>query len=67
VIGRFEAGSCFDPSDPASIAAAVRLVLDDPQYEQIRLNAAAAGARFRWDKEAEKLLAVVEAPSLHHE
>jgi glycosyltransferase involved in cell wall biosynthesis len=66
VIDGFKAGSCFDTSDPASIAAAIRRVLDDPQYEQIRANAVEAGSRFRWETEAEKLLAAVEAPAALH-
>jgi glycosyltransferase involved in cell wall biosynthesis len=64
VIQGFKAGSCFDPSDPVSIAAAVREVLDAPEYERIRGHAAEAGARFRWENEAEKLLAAVDALAL---
>ena len=55
VIEKYQAGVCFDPYKPASIAAAINRMAEDPEeYRTLQKNAAAALADLRsvdeWDK-----------------
>ena len=54
-------GSTCDPGDPASIAAAIRSILDRPAEEQAALRLRcleAAHARWNWETESERLIAL---------
>lgn len=48
------AGTYFDPEDPASIAAAVQQLLDDPALrERVAAEASALASRYTWRRTAE--------------
>jgi glycosyltransferase involved in cell wall biosynthesis len=52
-------GTVCDPDDPASIAAAVRAIVDDPEAEaRFRAATRVAIGRYNWDEEEKKLLAL---------
>jgi glycosyltransferase involved in cell wall biosynthesis len=52
-------GTVCDPDDPASIAAAVRAIVDDPAAEaRFRAATRVAIAKYNWDEEEKKLLAL---------
>jgi glycosyltransferase involved in cell wall biosynthesis len=53
-------GVLCDPADPASIAAALRLILDAPEAERAAIRARALGAareRYNWEAQLEVLVA----------
>ncbi len=55
IVDKYEAGVCFDPNKPESIAAAINCMAQDPEkFRVLRKNAAAALADLRsvdeWDK-----------------
>lgn len=54
-------GATFDPEDPASIAAAIRMVLDSPE-RRAAMSSAARGLKesVNWEQQAERLLAIYE-------
>jgi len=55
-------GRTFDPDDPASIAAAVDALVEDPaELARVRMGAAAAADRFTWEREGRLLLDAYEA------
>jgi glycosyltransferase involved in cell wall biosynthesis len=55
-------GRTFDPDDPASIAAAVNAIVDDPaELARLRDNAARAAAGFTWEREVDALHAVYDS------
>jgi glycosyltransferase involved in cell wall biosynthesis len=52
-------GTVCDPDDPASIAAAVRAIVDDPEADaRFRAATRVAITRYNWDHEERKLLAL---------
>ena len=52
-------GTVCDPDDPRSIAAAVRGIVDDPAAEaRFRAATLSAIAKYNWDEEEKKLLAL---------
>jgi glycosyltransferase involved in cell wall biosynthesis len=54
-------GAVCDPGDPASIAAAIRWVLDQPPMERLALRARclrAAHERWNWETESARLVAL---------
>ena len=52
-------GTVCDPDDPESIAAAVRAIVDDPEAEsRFRAATRRAIAKYNWDEEEKKLLAL---------
>jgi glycosyltransferase involved in cell wall biosynthesis len=52
-------GTVCDPDSPASIAAAVRAIVDDPAAEaRFRAATRVAIAKYNWDEEEKKLLAL---------
>ena len=52
-------GTVCDPDDPQSIAAAVRAIVDDPAAEaRFRAATRVAIAKYNWDEEEKKLLAL---------
>jgi len=62
VVEGLQLGRTFDPDDPASIAAAVNAILEDPaELTRVRGNAARAAAGFTWEDEARALLEVYQA------
>jgi len=61
VVEEHDAGRTCDPGDPASIAAAISAVVQDPErHEAMSRNARAAAVEFSWEREAPKLLALYE-------
>ena len=61
VVKEAEVGEVCDPQDPASIAAAMRRILEDPQArERYQRNAKAAVERYNWAVEAERLTGIYE-------
>jgi len=57
VVEGLELGRTFDPDDPASIAAAVNAILEDPaEHARRRANAARAAPAFSWEVEVRTLL-----------
>jgi glycosyltransferase involved in cell wall biosynthesis len=62
VVEGLELGRTFDPDDPASIAAAVDAILENPsERARVQDNALRAAARFTWEDEARTLLEVYQA------
>ncbi len=54
-------GLTFTPGDPADLAGALNAILADPaRYARMRERAAAAAARYTWERESRKLLALYE-------
>ncbi len=54
-------GTVCDPTDPASIVAAVRAIIDNPPAEaRYRAAAKAATGRYHWAEEAKVLLAIYD-------
>jgi glycosyltransferase involved in cell wall biosynthesis len=54
-------GTVCDPEDPASIAAAVRAIVDHPEAEaRYRAATAQASRKYHWGEEAKVLLAIYE-------
>ncbi len=54
-------GATFDPEDPASIAAAIRTVLDSPQRRAAMSSAARRlKESVNWEQQAQRLLAIYE-------
>jgi len=54
-----ELGAVCDPADPASIAAAIRGIVELPPEEQTHLRAKcleAAHTRWNWERESAKLV-----------
>jgi glycosyltransferase involved in cell wall biosynthesis len=59
IMERAQAGRLIDSVDPATIAAAIRAVVESPDYERYRRQSrAAALERYNWDVEARHLLAL---------
>jgi glycosyltransferase involved in cell wall biosynthesis len=57
VVEGLQVGRTFDPDDPASIAAAVNAILEDPaEHARVRGNAARAAPGFTWEAEVRTLL-----------
>ncbi len=54
------AGVCVDPLDPRKIASAIQRLLDEParSQEMGERGCAAVSARYRWELEAQKLVAL---------
>jgi glycosyltransferase involved in cell wall biosynthesis len=62
VVEGLQVGRTFDPDDPASIAAAVNAIVDDPaELARLRENAGRAAAGFSWEREAQALQAVYDS------
>jgi glycosyltransferase involved in cell wall biosynthesis len=62
VVEGLQVGRTFDPDDPASIAAAVSAIVDDPvEQARFRDNAGRAAASFSWEREVEALHAVYDS------
>jgi len=61
VVSKGPLGALCRPDDPADIAHAIGWVLDDPARNQrLREAARAAALDFTWEREAEKLLAIMQ-------
>jgi glycosyltransferase involved in cell wall biosynthesis len=63
VVRETGAGTLCDPASPASIAAAIRSILDLPEVERQALRQRAVSAahdRYNWETQAEALLAVYD-------
>lgn len=57
VIDRFDVGELFDPTDPRSIADAVRRLFADPElYARRRATAARLKEELNWEQQQDKLL-----------
>lgn len=62
VVEGLQVGRTFDPDDPASIAAAVNAIVEDPaELARLRENAGRAAAGFTWEGEAGALLTAYES------
>jgi len=59
LLGEWGAGEVCDPTDPASIAAAVERLA--ARHSEASAAARAAGAAFRWENEAQTLLKIYES------
>ena len=54
-----DVGRVCDPEDPASIAQAVRSIIDNPgELERLRRNTKDAAVRYSWEREREKLVSL---------
>lgn len=61
VVAGEQIGELCDPTDPKSIAAAIRRILDDPEKAtNYRTNAQRAAETYNWDVEKKKLVALYE-------
>jgi glycosyltransferase involved in cell wall biosynthesis len=57
----YECGALFDPTDPRSMAEAVRSVFEDPaRFGRLRRNSLEAATEFNWEVEGEKFLRLYE-------
>jgi glycosyltransferase involved in cell wall biosynthesis len=57
VVEGLQVGRTFDPEQPASIAAAVNAILEDPaEHARVRDNALRAASGFSWEAEVATLL-----------
>ena len=68
VIEADQIGAVFDPAKPQEIAAAIEKILGDrPAYELMRTNAYRAAAKYSWEQESTRLLAIYRdlAPMEH--
>jgi glycosyltransferase involved in cell wall biosynthesis len=62
VVEGLQVGRTFDPDDPASIAAAVNAIVDDPaELARLRENAGRVAAGFSWEREAQALHVVYDS------
>ena len=68
VVAEHQVGATFDPSDPQSIARAVREIADDARvYSEIKARLKLVKRRYSWEEEEKRLMAVYRSldPVLH--